>query len=247
MIHEKFSLPVPHGIFPLSVPTSIAGVRDRFSSFLHLVLALAFLPMAAFLISPHKAQLSHVVNVVTQWTGSTLPSDGIFAREATMSRRELLGRWDPLIAEASRRFGVSADWIRAVMRVESGGRTVQAKDRPITSQAGAVGVMQVMPATYDEMRRQYRLGTDPYNPHDNIFAGAAYLHWLHGRYGFPQMFAAYNGGPGTLEAYLRGTGELPKETQNYVASVTSILDSPKGHRHRRFAGLILPARAAAAP
>ncbi|MGH2486843.1 MAG: lytic transglycosylase domain-containing protein, partial [Ktedonobacterales bacterium] len=244
MIHDEYPLPISHAAFPLRTPATVMGVRDHIVSVLHLAMALAFFPMVAFLISPEKTQLSHVVSVVTEWTvPTTLPSAEVFAHEAAMSPGELLARWDPLIAEASRRFGVSADWIRAVMTVESGGRTMLAQDRPITSQAGAVGVMQVMPATYDEMRRQYRLGADPFNTHDNIFAGAAYLGWLHSRYGFPQMFAAYNGGPGTLEAYLNGSGELPKETRNYVASVTSILNSPREQRRSRggFAGLRLPA------
>jgi soluble lytic murein transglycosylase-like protein len=120
------------------------------------------------------------------------------------------------------------------MRVESGGRTMLADDRKITSRAGAVGIMQVMPGTYDEMAQQYGLGSDRYDPHDNVFAGAAYLRWLHDRYGFPAMFAAYNGGPGTLDANLRGEEELPKETRNYLASVTNILDAP--HRRTRARG-----------
>jgi len=221
--------------------------RDWFSSTLHLMLALAFIPMAVFLALPHKTHdpMRYVVSVITQMMVPTTqaPASGVFERETAMSASALLDRWDPLIADASRRFGVPADWIRAVMRVESGGRTVLAQDRPITSGAGAVGVMQVMPGTYEEMRAQYGLGSDPYNPHDNVFAGAAYLSWLHRKYGFPEMFAAYNGGPGTLEAYLRGEQELPKETRNYIVSVTDFLQSP--HRHGR--GHMLPLRAAAAP
>src|SRR3546814_10645940 len=55
-----------------------------------------------------------------------------------------LDRWRDFIAEASRRFGVPEAWIRAVMKAESGGRTVL-DGRPITSRAGAMGPMQVMP------------------------------------------------------------------------------------------------------
>lgn len=227
-------------------------MRDWFSSALHLALAFAFIPMAIFLAAPHKQRstMTYVVNVITQMVGEAPPapeSGGVFEREEAMSARALLGRWDPLIAEASRRFGVPADWIRAVMRVESGGRTVLADDKPITSSAGAVGVMQMMPGTYDEMRAQYGLGSDPYNPRDNLFAGTAYLRWLHQKYGFPAMFAAYNGGPGTLEAYQSGARELPKETQNYLASITSILDAPSRRSRARFAGRTLPERAATAP
>ena len=225
--------------------------RDWFTSFLHLTLALAFIPMAVFLAMPHKQRgpMTYVVSVITQMVGTATPqpTTNLFAQERAMSPNQLLDRWDPVIADAARRFRVSADWIRAVMRVESGGRTVLADDKPITSSAGAVGIMQVMPDTYEEMRKQYGLGSDPANPRDNVFAGTAYLRWLHHKYGFPAMFAAYNGGPGTLEAFQRGEGELPKETRDYVASVTGFLDSPHRRTHSWIAGLTLADRAAAAP
>jgi len=165
------------------------------------------------------------------------PQDSIFRKELTMTSSELINRWDPFVAEASRKFGISEDWIRAVMRVETGGRTVQAGDQPITSRAGAMGLMQLMSSTYNEMRRQYGLGRDPFDPHDNVIAAAGYLKWLYRRYGFPNMFAAYNGGPGKLEDHLSNGAPLPDETVNYIASVTRILGtegSPVGHsrRHR---------------
>ncbi len=134
-----------------------------------------------------------------------------------MSPGDLMKRWDPLVAAAAKQFGVPEKWIRAVMRMESGGRTMLGEGDRITSQAGAVGLMQVMPGTYDEMRAQYGLGADPYDPHDNIFAGAAYLRFLYHRYGNPQMFAAYNDGPGKLEDHLYRGRALPAETQAYVS------------------------------
>jgi len=82
---------------------------------------------------------------------------------------------------------------------------------PIVSSAGAVGLMQLLPATYGEMAAQYRLGDNPFEPRDNIMAGAAYLRWLHHKYGSPAMFAAYNAGPGRLEDHLKGAS-LPAET-----------------------------------
>jgi soluble lytic murein transglycosylase-like protein len=96
------------------------------------------------------------------------------------------------IAEAAHRFGIPADWIRAVMRIESAGdvRAVSAK--------GARGLMQLMPTTWAELRAQLQLGADPFNPRDNILAGAAYLRDLHDRYGSPGFLAAYNAGPGAL-------------------------------------------------
>ena len=104
------------------------------------------------------------------------------------------------------------------MRVESGGRT-EMNGRPITSGAGAMGLMQVMPATYDELRRRYSLGGDPYDPHNSILAGTAYIRELYDLYGSPGFLAAYNGGPGRLDDYLTRNRALPEETRRYVAKI----------------------------
>ena len=79
--------------------------------------------------------------------------------------------------EAAQRFAIPASWIRAVMRVESFG------DPRALSPKGAMGLMQIMPDTWSELRSRHGLGADPYDPHDNIIAGAAYLRELHDRYG----------------------------------------------------------------
>ena len=160
----------------------------------------------------------------------------VFSQELTMPASELVNRWDPFVAEASRKFGISEAWIKAVMRVETGGRTVQAGDHPITSRAGAMGLMQLMHGTYDEMRAQYGLGANPFNPRDNVFAAAGYLKWLYRRYGFPNMFAAYNGGPGKLEDHLSNGAPLPDETVNYIASVTRIVGATEGVQPRADGG-----------
>lgn len=150
-----------------------------------------------------------------------------FDLEADMTPAQLLNRWDADIAAASRRFHIPKSWIRAVMARESGGRTMLAESLPMVSNAGAIGLMQVLPETYGEMRVQYNLGADPFNSHDNIMAGAAYLHWLRGRYGYPTMFAAYNAGPGRLEEHLAKGTKLPAETRAYIGAVTRALN-PKG-------------------
>lgn len=147
----------------------------------------------------------------------------VFASEQQMSTRQRMDRWTPTIAEAAKRFGVPQPWIRAVMLIESGGRTMLGENQPIVSSMGAMGLMQLMPQTYNDMRRQYALGRDPYDPHDNIMAGAAYLRFLRDRYGYPAMFAAYNDGPGNLEARMMGRGLLPVETQNYMSNITVAL------------------------
>lgn len=128
-------------------------------------------------------------------------------------------RVDPyvtFIAEAARRFGVPEHWIRAVMRVESAG------DMRAISSAGAMGLMQVMPATWADLRARHRLGANPYDPRDNILAGAAYLREMHDRYGSPGFLAAYNAGPGRYEEYLAGR-PLPAETRAYVATLAPII------------------------
>jgi soluble lytic murein transglycosylase-like protein len=151
-----------------------------------------------------------------------------FQQEQRMTFGQLMHRWNGEIATAARRFGIPDIWIRAVMQVESGGRAMLAENRPIKSRAGAMGLMQLMPETYADMRAQYGLGADAYNPHDNIVAGAAYLKWLRGRYGYPEMFAAYNDGPGHLDRRLKSAGLLPLETRNYLVRVTGMVSGGHG-------------------
>ena len=156
--------------------------------------------------------------------GPVLMQPSAYDEEATMTPSQLLGRWDATITEASQRFHVPKAWIRAVMAHESGGRTMLGQDRPIVSSAGAIGLMQVLPATYVEMAAQHRLGGNPFDAHDNIMAGTAYLRWLHGKYGFPAMFAAYNAGPGRLEQHLVHGVTLPAETRAFVGGITRNLN-----------------------
>lgn len=121
---------------------------------------------------------------------------------------------DPVAAtvtEAAQRSGIPASWIRAVMQAESGG------DVRSVSPKGAMGLMQIMPETWATLRLRYGLGTDPFDPHDNIIAGAAYLRELHDRYGSPGFLAAYNAGPARYEDHLATGQPLPAETRSYVA------------------------------
>ena len=131
-----------------------------------------------------------------------------------------IGRWQPLIAEAAQRFGLPQSWIRAVMKAESGGRTTL-DGVPITSPAGAMGLMQVMPQTYLSMQLRLGLGPDPYASRDNVLAGTAYLADMYRRYGYPGLFAAYNAGPERFERYLQEGTPLPRETVQYLARIGS--------------------------
>ena len=126
--------------------------------------------------------------------------------------------WGPYVREASTRFDVPDAWIRSLMRVESGGRQYQ-NGQLITSGAGAMGLMQVMPGTYDELRARHNLGDDPFDPHDNIMAGVAYMREMYDIYGAPGFLAAYNAGPARLDDYLANNRPLPDETRRYVAMI----------------------------
>jgi hypothetical protein len=144
---------------------------------------------------------------------STLPA---VAQDAPVERPSPSDPYAGHIADAARRFGIPEAWIRAVMRVESRG------DVRATSPKGAMGLMQIMPATWGDLRARHGLGGDPYDPRDNIMAGAAYLREMHDRYGSPGFLAAYNAGPGRYEEY-RATGRaLPAETRAYVAALAPI-------------------------
>ena len=101
--------------------------------------------------------------------------------------------------------------------------------------------MQIMPATWGQLRARYGLGPDPFDVRDNIMAGAAYLRELHDRYGSPGFLAAYNAGPGRSVRWLRDFGDLRvagrhgvdpvdwvemipfDETRNYVMRVAEAL------------------------
>jgi hypothetical protein len=144
--------------------------------------------------------------------------DSARAESSPIKREHWRSPYAAHITEASTRFRIPAAWIHAVMRVESAGvkRAVSPK--------GAMGLMQIMPDSWDELRARYRLGKDPYNPRDNIFAGAAYLRELHDRYGSPGFLAAYNAGPKRYDDYLSGKRSLPSETRAYVAAILPFVD-----------------------
>ncbi len=150
---------------------------------------------------------------------SAVTSCGAAVAQTTPSlRTDQSAPFAPYIDEASRRFRVPAAWIRAIMRAES------AYDVRAVSSVGAMGLMQVMPETWLELRARYSLGSDPFDPHDNIIAGAAYLREMYDRYGdFSAMLAAYNAGPQRYDEYLAGTRALPAETRAYVATIAPLL------------------------
>jgi soluble lytic murein transglycosylase-like protein len=134
-------------------------------------------------------------------------------------------RWQPFIADAAARFEIPQVWLHAVMRAESAG-CESMQGRPIISTAGAMGLMQLMPATWSEFQQRLGLGDDPFDPRDNILAGAAYLRELYDRYGSPGFLAAYHAGPERYEAYRLEARSLPQATLEYLQRMPSELRFP---------------------
>ena len=128
----------------------------------------------------------------------------------------------PHIRAAAARFQVPERWIRAVMRQESGGRLYDAGGRPITSPVGAMGLMQVMPRTYDTLAAQHGLVRTLPAARQHPRRRRLYPR-MHDRFGAPAFLAAYNAGPERTAAWLAGSMILPEETENYLASVGSRL------------------------
>lgn len=148
--------------------------------------------------------------------GAVTPSAAAEPSAVSQASSALISHWSPLIKEASRRFGIAEDWIKAVMRMESGGHTKTADGHQITSSKGAMGLMQLMPATAVE------LGVaNAFDPKENVDAGARLLKQLLKMYGGDVSLAvgAFNAGPGKVNQ----AGGLPDypETLDYVQKVLS--------------------------
>lgn len=115
--------------------------------------------------------------------------------------------FDTYIREAAEAYSVPFEFIKAVIRVES------AFDPHAVSHAGAIGLMQLMPATAESLNC-----ADPFDPQSNIMAGTQYLRLLINRYGgdINLVLAAYNAGPGAVGRY----DGIPYEaTRRYVERV----------------------------
>ena len=120
-------------------------------------------------------------------------------------------QYDAAISEHARRQGVAEDLVRAVIQVES------AFNPNAVSNKGAMGLMQLMPATASELGVR-----NPFDPEQNIGGGVKYLKQLLVRYDnkVELSLAAYNAGSGNVDKY-GGTVPPFKETRNYVNKITS--------------------------
>jgi soluble lytic murein transglycosylase-like protein len=126
-------------------------------------------------------------------------------------------QYENLISEHSRLNGVRSDLVRAVMQVES------AFNPNAISPKGAMGLMQLMPATM----RQYGV-LNAFNPAENVRAGVAYLRNLLDRYSNNEelALAAYNAGPGAVDKH--GQAVPPyRETRNYVAKINKMTETTR--------------------
>ena len=147
---------------------------------------------------------------------------------ATQAQASSIESYQASIAEAAHRFAIPPRWIGAVIAAES------AAEPTAVSHKGAMGLMQIMPETWDELRTEHGLGPDPFRPADNILAGTAYLRQMLDRYGFVTlMLAGYNAGPGRVDEHLATGRALPNETADYVAKLLPELSSE--HHQTAFA------------
>jgi soluble lytic murein transglycosylase-like protein len=141
----------------------------------------------------------------------------LIARVSAPLLRSTGATYEPAIREHSLLQGIRADLVRAVIQVES------AFNPRALSPKGAMGLMQLMPAT------AARFGVvDPFNPGENIRGGVGYLKLLLDRYDHNEQLAlaAYNAGPLAVD---RHGSQIPPylETQNYVKRINAISGIPR--------------------
>ena len=172
----------------------VQGVLDKF---------LAQLPKGA--ASPQPAQSAQ-----TGLPGSAQPDSGappVAALDDPLPENPAIGA---IIDKASRRYGVEAGLIKAIIKQES-----NFNPRAVSS-AGAQGLMQLMPST------ARGLGvSDSFDPEQNVMAGTRFLKDMLHRYGgnLDDALAAYNWGPGNVDRHGSESAALPRETRNYLAKV----------------------------
>ena len=145
----------------------------------------------------------------------TKKSDGDFQTVFQTKYQNMPESMDSIFEEASAKYGVSSNLLKAVAKAESN------FNPNAVSKAGAIGVMQLMPATARSLGV-----SDPYDARQNIMGGAKYLKENLERFDgtVSLALAAYNAGPNSVQKY----GGIPpyKETQNYVKTVTSYMGTP---------------------
>ena len=180
----------------------------RVASFAGLLLVLASSAVADEAIARRLGALKSLVNPAAARPASSAQTPAHPACAAgtwwRLTEYGVRARTEGAVRDASLRFAIDPDLIRAVIRHES------AYDVDAVSHKGAMGLMQLMPET-----ARWMGVVCPFDPRENVLGGARYLRRLHDRLGsWPRALAAYHAGPGRVEA-----GRIPAETHRYVERV----------------------------
>jgi hypothetical protein len=147
------------------------------------------------------------------FASASLVNEPTTAQQVSVEQSSEVNPTATAVSDAALRFGIPEHWIYAVMRAESAGRV------NATSPVGAQGLMQIMPGTWAVLRTRYGLGSNAYDPRDNIMAGAAYIREMYEQFGAPGFLGAYNAGPGRYGDYVTKGRTLPAETRAYIAKI----------------------------
>ena len=177
--------------------------RATFSSLVFSLLTVAF---------PTQLNLAALRNQFPQVAIAVLPSASVAVSIDSFVAIPPRRAYDALIKEAARRYRIEPGLIRSVMQTESAFNAVA------VSSAGAMGLMQLMPDLALELGV-----TDPFDPRENVMAGARHLRRLLDAHDgdVTMALASYNAGEGTVARF----GAVPPypETQDYVQRVTRLL------------------------
>ena len=172
---------------------------------------------------------------------ATVGMCGAHAEPAIAGRIASSGACFAHAPEAATRSGLAVSVIKRVMLAESAGR------RRVVSRKGAIGCMQIMPATWAYLWQRHGLGSDPFDARMNMIGGALYLAELTRRFGLPGAYAAYNAGPARYVRFAASGVPLPAETVAYAARLGGAVAPTIAERPRarwQEAGLFLTGAAA---
>ena len=169
------------------------------------------LALSLFVAFSVQAEVYRYVDREGVWHFTNIKTDSryhIFMRSARKTPAQYIKEYREIIKQASIQFGIDPQFIRAIIKAESG------FDHKAVSTKGAQGLMQLTPGTADDMAVE-----DPFDPEENIFGGTRYFSLLLKRFKNNKVLAlaAYNAGPETVESF-NGVPPFP-ETKEFVKRV----------------------------